>query len=229
MDAARIRALLSVRITFLPLVMPTVLKLLVDWFRVMSFAAPAARVVAPATLRAFDWLRLPLARVALRAPVSVTAPLKIISLPAVIPALVKAREPAVMACRVISPLVLLVLPVPGRRSMLTAPLPALMLVPAAMVMTAAPLSRLALTTPLARLSLAMAVKLPLSVVMAALSKMLRPAWKVRAPPLPPVLLALKAAFRVRSLLACRVTAVPALSRAVRSSVYRVEEAVGLSL
>ena len=48
-DADRIKASASFRLTFLPLVMPTVLKLLLDVARLISFAAPAARVVAPVT------------------------------------------------------------------------------------------------------------------------------------------------------------------------------------
>ena len=50
-EAPRFRALASVRTTLLPLVIPTVLKLLLPLVSVMSFA-PAARVVVPATVTA---------------------------------------------------------------------------------------------------------------------------------------------------------------------------------
>ena len=49
-EAARSRALASVSATLLPLVMPTVLKLLPALLRVMLLAAPAFTVVAPATV-----------------------------------------------------------------------------------------------------------------------------------------------------------------------------------
>ncbi len=50
-DAPKISELISVRETLLPLVTPTVLKLLPALLRVMLLATPAARVVAPVTFR----------------------------------------------------------------------------------------------------------------------------------------------------------------------------------
>ena len=137
------------------------------------------------------------------------------------------RLAALMLARVMFPAVLLVLSVLLRSVILTEPLPALMLVPAAMVMAAAPGSRLASITPLAAVSLPISVKLPLSVVMLALTRIERPACMVSAPPLPPGLLARTAPVTVISLLACRVTVVPALSRAVRSADDSVLVPVGL--
>ena len=125
------------------------------------------------------------------------------------------------------PAVLFVSPAPLFRRMATVPVPALMLVPAAMVMLAAPASRLALTTPLAAVSLAISVRLALSLVMLALSSSERPACSVSAPPLPLALLAVSAVDRVMSLLACSVTLVPALSRAKMSDAKKVLLAAGL--
>ncbi len=82
------------------------------------------------------------------------------------------------------------------------------------VITAAPESRCASSTPLAVVSLAVRVRLPLSVTMLSLRKIDRPAWRVKAPPPPEVLFAVRAVERVISLFAWRVTAVPALSRSV---------------
>ena len=72
-DAPRIRALLSVSLTFLPLVMPTVLKLLADVPKVISFAAPAARVVTPVTVNAPPCVIAP-AVATPRVPLTVDAP-----------------------------------------------------------------------------------------------------------------------------------------------------------
>ena len=66
------------------------------------------------------------------------------------------------------------------------PSPVSSVTPGAAVMTAGPGSRWASTTPLDQCrSLAINVRLPLSVVMPASRRMLRPASRVRAPPLPP--------------------------------------------
>ena len=72
-----------------------------------------------------------------------------------------------------------------RRLIVRVPVLTLSVVPPARVMTALPLSRSASTTPLATVSLAVRVRFPLSVVMFALISRLRPAWRVRLPPLPP--------------------------------------------
>ena len=61
-----------------------------------------------------------------------------------------------------------------------------MVTPLASVITAVPESRFALTTPFAAVSFAVALKLPLAVVIFALIRMLRPACNVRAPPVVPV-------------------------------------------
>ena len=157
-----------------------------------------------------------------------TLPLSsVMPLPAVGPLLTAVMLPAVMLRRLMSPLVAWVLPAPSRRVRATVPVPALMLVPLAMVMTAAPASRLASTAPLAVVSFAVSVRLPLSVVMLALSKMDRPACRVSAPPLPPALLAVSAVESVMSLLACSVTAVPASSRARMALADKVLLPVGL--
>src|SRR5207344_1988990 len=72
-EAARSSALASRRLTLLPLVMPTVLKLFPALFKVMLLAAPAARVVAPTTLTAPLWVKAPLV-VTPRVPETVEAP-----------------------------------------------------------------------------------------------------------------------------------------------------------
>ncbi len=58
-EAPKMRALASRRLTLLPLVMPTVLKLFAALLRVMLLAAPAARVVTPVTVSAPLWVRTP--------------------------------------------------------------------------------------------------------------------------------------------------------------------------
>src|SRR5436853_220743 len=72
-EAARFRALASVRATLFPVVMPTVLKSLPTLFNVMLLAAPAARVVAPTTLTAPLWVKAPLV-VTPKVPETVEAP-----------------------------------------------------------------------------------------------------------------------------------------------------------
>ena len=134
-----------------------------------------------------------------------------------------------MLASVTVPAMLLVLPAPSRRSMLTVPVPAVMVAPTAWVMLAAPASRCTFTTPLAAVSLAIRVKLPLSVVILALSRMDRPACKVKAPPLPPVLFTVSAVDKVMSLLACRVTAVPAFKMSSRVLANKVLSSAGLVL
>ena len=130
---------------------------------------------------------------------------------------VTVRVAAVIVVRLITPLVELVLPAPSRRSSVTLPLPALILVPLAMRITAAPGSRWLSTTPFARRALAIRVSAPLSVVRLAFSKMLRPACKVSAPPAPAGLLTISGSASVRSLLAGRVTAVPLFSVRARKA------------
>ena len=84
-------------------------------------------------------------------------------------------------------------------------------------MAALPASRSASTTPLAKRSLPMIVKLPLSVVIFAEIVTLRPALKVRFPPFPPGLFVVIAELTVRSLFACKTTAVPAFNVWVKNS------------
>ena len=79
-----------------------------------------------------------------------------------------------------------------------------------MVITAAPLARSAFTTPSAAVSLAIRLRLPFVLLILALSRRERPAFRLRVP-LPVEAIA---AFTVRSLLACNVTAVPAFSSVV---------------
>ena len=112
---------------------------------------------------------------------------------------------------------------PPLATSVTTPVPALMLTPLPRVRVAVPLSRLA---PMAPGSPATAVRLPLSVLIVALSAIERPACSVKAPPLPDRLLALMAAETVMSLLACNVTAVPASSSAFTSLASSVLLPVG---
>ncbi|WP_143273323.1 hypothetical protein [Azospirillum palustre] len=150
-----------------------------------------------------------------------TAPELIAMSPLSEPALSTVMVPPVRLPKVMAPLVVLVLPAPLSSVRVMAPVPALIVLPDAMVMTAAPLARWASTTPLLALALAMAVKLPLSVVMLASRRMLRPADRVKAPPLPAGLLTMTSLETVMSLLACRVRAVPVLSTAVIASGWMV--------
>ncbi len=87
----------------------------------------------------------------------------------------------------------------------TLPVPALMLVPAAMVISAAPASRL---LRFALGSFAVRVRLPPPVVILAFNKILRPALSVMLPPAAIVGVVVIAAFTVMSLLACSSTAEP---------------------
>ena len=142
-------------------------------------------------------------------PAMVKTPLSIMSLPEVGPLLVTTRLPAVTLLSVMSPLARFVLPVPALRSAVKLPEPVLTVVPEARVITAAPESRWASTTPLDVRSFAISTRLPLSVVIFALTRTERPACKVKLPPLPLALFAVTAAETVMSLLACRTTFVAA--------------------
>ena len=88
-----------------------------------------------------------------------TAPLAVILLrrliaPALGPALSTVSAWATMLRKVMSPLVVLVLPAPFLICKMTSPVPALMLMPLAMVIAAAPASRFAFTTPSAAVAFA---------------------------------------------------------------------------
>ena len=140
-------------------------------------------------------------------PAIVKIPLSKISLPDVGPLLVAARLPAVTLLSVMSPLVRFVFPVPALMVEVKTPVPVFIVVPEARVITAVPESRWASTTPLEVRSFAISVRLPLSVVIFALTRTERPACKVRLPPLPLALLAVIASETVISLLASRTTLV----------------------
>ena len=142
-------------------------------------------------------------------PAIVNTPLSKISLPDVGPLLVATRLPAVTLLSVMSPLVRFVFPVPALMVEVKTPVPVFIVVPEARVITAVPESRWASTTPLAVRSFAISVRLPLSVVIFALTRTERPACKVRLPPLPLALFAVTVLDTVMSLLACRTTFVPA--------------------
>ena len=142
-------------------------------------------------------------------PAIVKTPLSKISLPDVGPLLVATRLPAVILLNVMSPLVRFVFPVPALIVEVKTPVPVFIVVPEARVITAVPESRCASTTPLAVRSFAISVRLPLSVVIFALTRTERPACKVRLPPLPLALFAVITLDTVMSLLACRMTFVPA--------------------
>ncbi len=71
-EAARFSALASVRATLLPLVMPTVPKLFAALVSVMSFTAPAASMVIPATVRLPVCVKTPLV-VTFKVPLTVEA------------------------------------------------------------------------------------------------------------------------------------------------------------
>ena len=103
-----------------------------------------------------------------------------------------------------------------RKVKVTVPVPALRLVPPAWVMTALPASRCALTTPLLTQSLPVMVRLAFLRAMLALSSTERPAWRVSEPLLMLVGLEVSADDTVMSLLACKVTAVPAFRKATKS-------------
>ena len=127
-----------------------------------------------------------------------------------------------MLARVTVPTVWLVNPAPSRRSMLTEPVPALMVVPAACVIWATPASRLASTTPLAALSLAIRFRLPLLVEMLAFSSTERPACRVSVPGVtPPNPTMFRALDSVMSLWACSTTAVPLFNWVCRVNFGRV--------
>ena len=81
-EAARFSALVSFSVTLLPLVMPTVLKLLAALVRMMLFPAPAVRVVVPAAVTVAVCVIGPLA-VIVRAPVEVDSPALALTVPIV--------------------------------------------------------------------------------------------------------------------------------------------------
>ncbi len=177
---------------------------------VMSLVVPALKVAEPLTTSA----ELACCRMLLSA---------------VGPLLVTLSVAVVMLASVTLPLAVLVLPAPSRRSMVTVPVPAFMVVPFACEMTAAPASRCASTTPLASFSLPISTTLPLSVVMLALIRIERPACIVRLPPLPAALVTMSApACCVMSLFACRMTFEPVLVIAVISAGVSVCVALGVS-
>ena len=93
------------------------------------------------------------------------------------------------------------------------PVPVSTEVPGAMTICETQVLQSASTTPPASVWLAMAVKLPLSVVIGAYMRTERPASSVRSPPWP-LAEVVTALSTVMSLLACSVTSVPALSRPV---------------
>ena len=155
-------------------------------------------------------------------PAIVKIPLSTISLPAVGPLLVAARLPAVTLPNVMSPLVRFVFPVPALMVEVKTPVPVFIVVPEARVITAVPESRWASTTPLEVRSFAISVRLPLSVVIFALTRTERPACMVRLPPLPLALFAVIASETVMSLLACRTTLFAADNSVVIASGVIVE-------
>ena len=142
-------------------------------------------------------------------PAIVNTPLSKISLPDVGPLLVATRLPAVILLNVMSPLVRFVFPVPALIVEVKTPVPVFIVVPEARVMTAVPESRCASTTPLEVRSFAISVRLPLSVVIFALTRTERPACMVKLPPSPLPLAAVIASETVMSLLACMTTLVAA--------------------
>ena len=93
-------------------------------------------------------------------------------------------------------------------------MPVSIVVPVAIVMTASPAKRCASTTPADSGAFANNVRFPLSVVMFALMRMLRPASSVSEPPLPEELFTTMGLLTVISLLACRMTLVPLASVSV---------------
>ena len=72
-EAPRSSALASRRLTLLPLVTATMLKLLAALFKVMLLAAPATKVVVPVTASAPLWVNAPLV-VTFSVPETVEAP-----------------------------------------------------------------------------------------------------------------------------------------------------------
>ena len=122
-------------------------------------------------------------------------------LPAVGPVLPIVTDRAKIDWSATSPLAAFVLPAPERSSIVTVPLPASIVVLAAILMTAVPASRCESTTPLANRSLAMIVRSPSSVVMLAFRITLRPACNVSDPPAAFELATTMGALMVKSLLA----------------------------
>ena len=176
---------------------------------IVASAVLVVKVISPPTVKLPLWLTLPLAAVASKLPPTLVVP-RTILLSAVCPSFCNDRLPdVVIVCRVISPLVLSVKPAPVPRVIFTFPVPASIEVAGAIVIPAAPASRCASTTPLATVSLAVIVRLPLSVLILALMLMLRPACKVKSPPLPPGLLITMSLSKEIPLLACSTNAVPA--------------------
>ena len=152
-----------------------------------------------------------------------------ISLPAVGPALETLIEPAVMDPSVMSPLVGVMSPAPGKMRAENAPVPALIETPEAIVISAAPVPRLALTVARSEPPVfASSVRAPLSVTMLALSRIERPARRVIAPPLPDELLTVKAEFTVMSLEASKLIDWPVDRNCARADAETLLVPVALS-
>ncbi len=158
------------------------------------------------------------AALALMIPLAMTSELVAILCASTVPPVTLRNE--------ISPAVLLVLPMPVPRRIVTLPVPALIKVPLAIVMAAAPASRCASITPVAKSSLAYKFRLPLSVSILAFNRMLRPACRVSVPPLPLTLLTRILLLTVMSLLACRITFCGVDSRLASCSALNVTVPVG---
>ena len=205
-------ALVSFSVT-LPAVTPITLKSVFGPLMVIE-PVPTLMVVVPRTITAPDapWapstlvtfvgvlaamVRLPVRSVSPKSMAPLTAP-------PVGPFCVIDREPAEMCPALMPP----VAPAKVPMVMETLPLPASITLLLAKV--AVPLRR---SAPTAFASLTLKVTLALSEITLAFTAILRPAWNVSAPavPLAEVMMALE---MVRSVLACNVTAVPALVRAV---------------
>ena len=117
--AANIKALASVRLTLLPVVMPTELKSLA-LFKVISLAEPAASVVAPVTVKAPDWVMAPL-EVTPKVPLTVLAPkamalasVKETLLPEVMATVLKLLVPVVKVMLLPEPAAKVVVPVTAK-------------------------------------------------------------------------------------------------------------------
>ena len=101
----------------LPLVMPTVLKLLAALFKVMLLAAPTARAVVPVTLTAPLWVKGPPVVVTLKVPDTVEAPrfsavasVSATLLPLVMPTVLKLLAAFVRVISLVAPAVKVVKP-----------------------------------------------------------------------------------------------------------------------
>ena len=167
---------------------------------------------------------LPLLALAVRVPEARVMPEPVVS-----PLFKTLIVHAVISRSVIVPLSLFVLPAPSRSSMVTLPLPVLILVPAPIVIAALPSVRKASTTPLSLVLFAVSVRLPFFVEMLAFMRMLRPAFSARLPLFILGLLLKMSELTAMSLLAFRITFSPALSRVVISSGEKVLSVPGLDV